>query len=263
MALIVGDEADCIAQNIRFHARQGVDHFAVMDNASRDGTREMLESLCADHPIEIVDQPDTDFRQDEWATALAERLRGRGLDWVIPNDADEFWSADSGSLPDALAGRRGVVSVRRHNVLPARSVLADPGFRFFHAELRVVRPLGTQRPVVSADAPLDVPIMLRTMPPKVACRLEGLRRIHSGGHTAEPTSRAPGPPRTSRSGTSPSGPTPGSCASSSTGGRASRRRGTQTPTSPGTSGAGSRSKRKGDSRRNTRASRLPTATSRP
>jgi hypothetical protein len=45
MTLLVKNEIDIIEDNIRFHAKQGVDCFAVMDNGSNDGTRELLENL--------------------------------------------------------------------------------------------------------------------------------------------------------------------------------------------------------------------------
>jgi hypothetical protein len=38
--MIVRDELPLIEKNIEFHAKQGVDHFVVMDNTSVDSTRE-------------------------------------------------------------------------------------------------------------------------------------------------------------------------------------------------------------------------------
>jgi hypothetical protein len=75
MSLIVRDELEFIADNIRFHAAQGVDNFIVMDNGSHDGTRERLDALRLDYDIKIIDNYATDFKQDLLATALAYQIR--------------------------------------------------------------------------------------------------------------------------------------------------------------------------------------------
>jgi hypothetical protein len=104
MVYKVRDEADIIEDNLRFHRAQGVDFFVVMDTGSTDGTIEILE------------------RYESAGLLRLERIRGRiqdvqgggeesiartaaemGADWVIHNDADEFWWPASGTLKDALA----------------------------------------------------------------------------------------------------------------------------------------------------------------
>lgn len=51
MTLLVRDEEDIIADNIRFHADQGVDAFIVMDNLSTDRTPDILHELSHSHRI--------------------------------------------------------------------------------------------------------------------------------------------------------------------------------------------------------------------
>ena len=55
MTILVKDEADIIEANIRTHAKLGVDAFAVMDNNSSDGTREILEKLKV-YKVENIDE---------------------------------------------------------------------------------------------------------------------------------------------------------------------------------------------------------------
>ena len=83
LIIIVRDEIDLIRQNLLFHHRQGFRNIVVMDNASTDGTREALEALKTVLPLRIVDEPDTSFRQVEWATGLAKTLAAAGADWGI------------------------------------------------------------------------------------------------------------------------------------------------------------------------------------
>jgi hypothetical protein len=188
MSLIVRDEVELISSNIEFHAAHGVDVFVVMDNASIDGTRERLEQLKGDYEIEIVDQPSAGFLQGKWATELAELARHKHkADYIISNDADEFWSPKTGSLKDHL--QQPVVKVPRTNMLPLRRDILQPDFRFYQSNLNVIRPTVSSRDL---DRTLpEYPMMLRRMPAKVMCKLDGLKRIGFGNHTAVHETGAP------------------------------------------------------------------------
>ena len=73
---------------------------------------------------------------------MAVMLKDRGgVDWVINNDADEFWMTnDLSSLPDALSkslGQRsiptdevGVVTCRRNNYVPSREIVTKDAYTF-------------------------------------------------------------------------------------------------------------------------------------
>ncbi len=91
MSILVRDEEDVIEDNIRFHAKKGVDFFVVMVNNSVDRTREILESLSAEFEIHIIDQTSNEFKQAEWVTEMAFLAKIHGADLVMNSDADEFW----------------------------------------------------------------------------------------------------------------------------------------------------------------------------
>jgi hypothetical protein len=184
MIMMVRDEAEVIGANLRFHARLGVDEFVIMDNASRDGTREALERLATDLPITIVDQRDTDFRQEAWGTQLAHRLQDMGLDWGLMLDADEFVAAERTPLKETLAGLAHPIRCPRQNVLPLDVDLCRlNGNPLAPARFRVTKPLGKMRRQL--DEHPDVPVMLGRVAGKVLFPLKGLSRIFHGNHAVE------------------------------------------------------------------------------
>jgi hypothetical protein len=121
MTLLVRNEADILADNIRYHHALGVDSFIVMDNLSTDATPEIIQALSQEFDIDYLRQEDDDYNQWQWVTDMARRAaRDHGADWVINNDADEFWQPQAGDLKQfcaALPPEVSVVEVQRHNAV--------------------------------------------------------------------------------------------------------------------------------------------------
>jgi Glycosyl transferase family 2 len=121
MTLLVRNEADILADNIRYHHDMGVDSFIVMDNLSTDATPEIIRALSQQFDIDYLRQEDDDYNQWQWVTDMARRAaRDHGADWVINNDADEFWQPEAGDLKQfcaALPPAVSVVEVQRHNAV--------------------------------------------------------------------------------------------------------------------------------------------------
>jgi len=203
MSILVRDEADIIEDNIRHHAASGVSSFIVTDNGSVDGTRELLEGLSKEFNLTIIDEESMTIDQDLWVTRMATMLRAKGdVDWVINNDADEFWiSHDSSSLPDALnkslgqntvpADKVGVVSCRRSNFVAASETVSKDGYYYAHNNYRVVTDwkdaAGTLELNGEESAALlnnDKHVIIRTLPGKVITRISGLTSITMGNHGA-------------------------------------------------------------------------------
>jgi hypothetical protein len=122
MTLVVRDADDILEANLSFHRAAGVDHFLVMDHLSSDGSRDIAEKHCRDGVAELIVQRDPGFRQSQWVTMMARKaFTEHGADWVINNDADEFWWPVDGDLRTALNAIPpdvGSARVKRHNFPP-------------------------------------------------------------------------------------------------------------------------------------------------
>ena len=107
MTLKVRDEDDIIEDNLRFHGAMGVDFFVVMDNGSVDRTPEILARYADAGLAHVLRDESGDLRSlgAEWYTRMGRMAATEfGADWVIHNDADEFWWPISDTIKEALAG---------------------------------------------------------------------------------------------------------------------------------------------------------------
>lgn len=183
MTILVKNEIDILEDNIRTHAQLGIDSFLVMDNGSTDGTREMLASLANEFDLHIIDNPEQNYQQREWMTKLAFQARDTlGADWVVSNDADEFWIPKSGSLKTGLDRKGSIVTVRRHNmVLDEHSVAS--GLPYWANTYRVVNPIYYSKQVQLEVDNISMP--LAKISPKVMVNPHGLFRIKGGNHRAK------------------------------------------------------------------------------
>ena len=193
MSILVRGEVDIIAQNIQYHAAHGVQHFIVTDNGSVDGTRELLVHLQNEFSLDIIDEPSHTIDQDLWVTRMAEQLKANAnFDWVIHNDADEFWVPANGSIPEAIQTALdvqsdvGVLACKRLNMLLDKQQVVLPGFVFHDscfATVKTVALLDGEQPWNKHNSNC----VARTVMDKVLTRIEGLGDIQYGNHGAEHT----------------------------------------------------------------------------
>jgi glycosyltransferase involved in cell wall biosynthesis len=88
---MVRDEADVIRPWLDYHLAQGVDVIIVTDNASVDGTTEILREYEARGALTLHHDPVHRKQQGTVVTAMArEAAVVHGADWVVNADADEF-----------------------------------------------------------------------------------------------------------------------------------------------------------------------------
>jgi len=175
MTLLVRDEADVVDAQVAYHLHAGVDEVIAMDNASSDGTTEILERYERTGRLRLICEPSDEMRQDEWVTRMA-RLAAteHEADWVIHADADEFWWPRGGTLKDVLAtvpDRFGVVRGCWRHFLPR------PDDGAFFAERMTVR-------LAAPAHPGDKETIFHAHQ-KVAHRADPEVEIEPGNHNAE------------------------------------------------------------------------------
>lgn len=122
MTMVVRDEADILETNLRYHLAQGVDFIYALDHNSVDGTPDILRRFEQDGVLRMLREGGEVHDQSRRVTKLA-RMAYAELkpDWVINNDADEFWWPIAGNLKHILAAVPdcyGKLIIPRHDFLP-------------------------------------------------------------------------------------------------------------------------------------------------
>ena len=111
------------ARNLEYHLSQGVDFIIATDNRSVDPTTEILKWYEARGLLRYIFEGADDYNQHVWVTRMARMAYTEfGADWVINNDADEFWWPMQGSLREAFARlppEINIVKAQRHNFVAA------------------------------------------------------------------------------------------------------------------------------------------------
>jgi hypothetical protein len=173
MTLLVRDEEDILRENIDFHLKQGVDHFIVTDNLSLDSTRQILREYETKGKLTYIYEADDNYNQHKWVTRMARMaFDEHEADWVINNDADEFWWPIDGNLRDVFSrlppSVKAVEASRNNFVFIDSPHDENPFYRkMIYKELLSLNPLG---------GPL---------PPKIAHKGSSSIIVRQGNHRAE------------------------------------------------------------------------------
>lgn len=125
VVMVVRNEADVLGLNLHYHAAQGVREFRIVDNGSSDGTPLLLREMAGRLNL-VWSRDDGPFRQADMVTGLAREAFHAGADWVVPVDADEFWSAGSLRLAEALQrSPADMIAADVVNFIQERSAVGD------------------------------------------------------------------------------------------------------------------------------------------
>ncbi|NPA88536.1 MAG: glycosyltransferase family 2 protein, partial [Epsilonproteobacteria bacterium] len=175
MVILVKNEEDIIEKNIRFHSKLGVDNFVVMDNNSEDSTRDILKELSKEIEITIIDEKGP-YAQSKFMTRLNKIAKKKyNPDWIINNDADEFWIPKNGkNLKEVLNFKGGVLQVPRSNMILYEGINS-----WMESEYRVANQ------ILSREDYENTNIVLGKIGRKVIVNPHGYIKTNSGNHSAE------------------------------------------------------------------------------
>ena len=171
MTLLVRDEQDIIRENIDFHLSQGVDYFIATDNKSVDLTPRYLREYEKKGVLRYIYEGEDNYNQHAWVTRMARMAYvEHGADWVINNDADEFWWPVSGNLKhtfNSIPPEYYILSANRHNFVAVDNEDIPFYQSMIYREKTSLNPLG------------------QPLPPKVAHRGSETVIVKQGNHGVE------------------------------------------------------------------------------
>lgn len=104
------DEGDIIYHTMIHLAANKVNGIIIADNLSKDNTweqmnlaKEHIQSHGCDTQVVLLKDDVVGYTQSEKMTALAQRARENGAQWIIPFDIDEIWFSPNQTLSDAFS----------------------------------------------------------------------------------------------------------------------------------------------------------------
>ncbi len=180
--MVVRNEADILAVNLAHHRAQGVTSFRIMDNGSTDGTIQALKRLARRYPLRWT-RDEGQFHQSEATTQMARQAAREGAEWILPIDADEFWTAAPGRIVDALeATDAGALEVPVVNFVQDRRVRrARPG-SLLRMTYRVASAIGPPERCEQLVRSGSIAFVEMEYPPKWLSRASPEMCIAAGSH---------------------------------------------------------------------------------
>lgn len=161
--MVACDEGDILPLQLRHHLSQGIERFIVVDNGSTDDTPDVLSSF----PEVIWTREPGDYDQATVLNRQVAQARELGAEWVVPLDADEFWTGVDARVADVLSASNESLVVE---------------FRHFVQRRDSSSPLTMTRRCLLQGVPPKFAAVEMAMPPKRISPVYDLRPFLRGGH---------------------------------------------------------------------------------
>jgi glycosyltransferase involved in cell wall biosynthesis len=185
--MLVRDEADVLAVNLRHHLGV-VDDLFVVDNGSSDETPAILRRFARRYPQVRWTTETGEYLQSKILTTLAQDARMEGADWVVSIDADEFWRGRHRPVKEVIAAAGSTTGA-----LQVPVVNYVQGRWFDKAHRRTLLTM-TRRSPTTMGSPQEAAWLVAnhhasyveaTYAPKLICRTSRKLTIGIGNHLAE------------------------------------------------------------------------------
>lgn len=160
--LLVRDEIDVLPHTLSHLYAQGLDGILVADNNSHDGTREYLNDEARAKRITLLYDDEFAWYQMAKMSRLANLAHEQGADWILPNDADEWFRVTDG---------RTLGTYLRSRTEP---VIAAPIYNYFATGLDDTNERNPFRRLAWRRPPSNIP--------KVAFRWQANTKLADGNH---------------------------------------------------------------------------------
>jgi len=120
MTLLFRNEADILKENIKYHLERGVDHIIAMNNLSVDESVAIADEFSKSGHLTLLHQSEDNYAQDIWCKQMSQlAITEHKADWIIHNDADEFWWPKEGGIKEILKEVPTLAATApRHNFAP-------------------------------------------------------------------------------------------------------------------------------------------------
>jgi len=165
----------------------GVDHLVVADNGSTDATQKILQRLAKlDGRVRWTDASGP-WNPSSVLTELAREAHRKGIDWVVPNDADEFYWFGSSSIRTLCSSTKSagfVLDVR--NFVQWRWVRRNHP-RAIETMIFSSNPVGGMSDAQRLVQEGEIAFVQMFYPPKLILRTSPSLTIHRGDHSADGT----------------------------------------------------------------------------
>jgi hypothetical protein len=183
LVMLARDEADVIGHVLRWHLATGVDHAVVMDHESKDATPDILSDLARDGRVTHIRRSGL-YAQAEMTTELVRIAADQhAADWVVPCDADEFWTGNGTNLKEIVqASPCNIIRVPTVNFIPTHADPAEQPDPVLRMQFKV--PKAPKIP--------KLPYVLKPSQSKVMFNVTGFRKIAMGNHDVELEAPRPG-----------------------------------------------------------------------
>lgn len=180
------DEAEVLARSVAQLLRIGVHSVSIMDDNSKDGTRLVIDTLCAAfdnvHSLPLVDNLTKALKMD--GPVFGPVVERDAPDWILVTDPDEFWVPRTGDLRNTRALQaHDVITVERFNAALAPGSV-DPALYASHDALLQLPLLTNRQPMgleVMAKDP-DLRWVNHRINPKLMIRPDRIKGFDLGMH---------------------------------------------------------------------------------